>query len=487
MASVEAQYNMGVALQTQGKLDESMSLFQKAVDIAPNSIATLNNMASALKEQGRLDEAIQYYRRALAINPSSSEIYSNLLLTMIYAASVSPEDLAATAAAFGRDLADPLLRRRPFANDRNPDRKLRVGYVSPDLYGHAVSYFLEPLVKAHDRANFELFAYSNSHLEDNVTARLKQSFDHWRDIRTLNDDETADLIEADKIDILVDAAGHTAGNRLLVFARKPAPVQVSWIGYPASTGMRAIDYRITDIHAEPPGMTENLNTEKLWRLPRFFCCYGAHENSPAVIDHPPFEDNGCITFGCFNNFSRVTDPVLAAWARIMEKAPDSRLLLEIRGIESPQFRAGVQERLQRAGISLSRVILEQRKRSNQFVLYNKIDIALDPFPCVGGTTSMDTLWMGVPLVTLAGRHFLSRIGMTALTNAGLPELIASDADQYIEIASALAQDKERLRALRHGLRDKVARSPLMDQAGFARDMETAYREMWRRWCAETPS
>jgi protein O-GlcNAc transferase len=261
-------------------------------------------------------------------------------------------------------------------------------------------------------------------------------------------------------------------------------VQVTWLGHPATTGMKAMDYRITDRYTEPEGMTEHLNTEKLWRLPEIFCCYQAHESNPAVIDHPPCEDNGYITFGCFNNFSKVTDPVLEAWARIMANVPDSRLLLEIRGIDSPPFRAAVEERLRRFGLPLERIILEPRKKENQFVLYNRIDIALDPFPCNGGTTSMDTLWMGVPLVALEGKHFVSRMGITILSNAGLPELVAPAVDQYVALATDLALNRDRLRGLRHNLRQRVEGSPLMNQTVFARDMEAAYREMWRRWCVE---
>jgi predicted O-linked N-acetylglucosamine transferase (SPINDLY family) len=402
---------------------------------------------------------------------------------MVYAASVSPQELAATAREFGERLADPLRQQRPFVRDRDPERKLRIGYVSADFREHPANYFFEPLLKLHDRQTFEVFAYYNLAQGDNITARLKQEFDHWRDVHVLSDGAVANLIEADEIDILVDLAGHTGHSRLLVFARKPAPVQVTWLGYPATTGMVAMDYRITDSYAEPPGMTEHLNAETLWRLPEIFCCYAAHENSPDVIDHPPFEDNGHITFGCFNNFAKVTNPVLETWARILAQATESRLLLEILGLESPKFRAEVETRLQRCGLPLDRVILEPRKRSNQFVLYNRIDIALDPFPCAGGTTSFDTMWMGVPFITLAGEHFVSRMGVTILANAGMPELIAKNTDEYVSLAVNLALDKDRLRFLRHDLRQKVAASPLMNQPAFARNMEAAYREMWRKWCA----
>ena len=263
----------------------------------------------------------------------------------------SPQELAATAREFGKTLADPFMRSRPMIRDRDINRKLRVGYVSPDFREHAVNYFFEFLLKWHDREQVEIFAYSSAVLEDNTTARLKPKFDCWRNMRALSDDRAADLIEADKIDVLVDLAGHTADNRLMVFARKPAPVQITWLGYPATTGMKAMDYRISDHFAEPEGMTEHLNAETLWRLPETFCCYNGHENSPAVIDHPPFEDNGYITFGCFNNFSKVTDFVLNAWAQIMAQVQNSRLLLEITGLEGRQFRASIEERLKRAWLT----------------------------------------------------------------------------------------------------------------------------------------
>jgi predicted O-linked N-acetylglucosamine transferase (SPINDLY family) len=479
--SAEAHCYLGATLQLQNKFDAAITHLDQARALDPKSATILDHMGTAIKDKGKLEEAIGYYRRALELSPDFAAINSNLLLTMVYAASVSPRELADEAREYGRRIADPLLRARPLLRDKDPERKLRVGYVSPDLRDHAVTYFVEPLIKLHDRKKFEIFAYSNALYEDHVTERLKQEFDVWRDIRKLSDDEAADLIEADKIDILIDLAGHTGYNRLPVFARKPAPVQVTWLGHPATTGMKAMDYRITDPYAEPEGMTEHLNTETLWRLPEIFCCYGAHESNPAVIDHPPFEDNGYITFGCFNNFSKVTDPVLEVWAKIMAQIPDSRLLLEIRGIDSPPFRDSVEERLRRFGLPMERVILEPRKRSNQFVLYNKIDIALDPFPCAGGTTSMDALWMGAPFVTLAGNHFVSRMGVTFLTNIGLPELIAHNAGEYVKIATDLARNKDRLRALRHNLRERVTASPLMDQERFTRNMEAAWRGMWRKW------
>ncbi len=480
----KAYDNIAACYDILGEYEEAYHYNQKALALDPKDPIIYANMASTLKGLGKLDEAINTIKKSIKLSPEKAFVYSNLILTMLYASFVSAEELAETSRQFGRDIADPHIRNRPFTNDRNPDRKLRIGYVSPDFRYHAVNFFLSPIYK-HDPQNFELFAYSKVELEDPVTENLKRHFDHWRDIKHINDDAAADLIEHDKIDILVDLAGHTANNGLMVFARKPAPIQVTWLGYTATTGMKAMDYRFTDPYAEPEGLTEHLNTEKLWRLPDIFAAYTPRPNSPDVIDHPPFEDNGYITFGCFNNFTKVTDPVLEAWSKILSQVPNSKLMLEITGLQGPKVRKNVEERLVQHGISLDRAILEVRKPENQFVLYNKIDIALDPFPAVGGTTSMDTVWMGVPFVSLAGKHFGSRMGVSILTNAGMPELVAQNMDDYVSIATDLAKDHERLKKIRHNLRDRVAKSPLMDENRFVRNMEAAYRQMWQKWLSET--
>jgi protein O-GlcNAc transferase len=478
---VEALNNLGANLRKKGKLHEAVSCYRKGLAAQPNSLEILGNFSTSLRECGELNEAIIYLKRAVSLQPSANN-YSVLLMGMIYASSVTPEELADTARAFGEKITPPQPDEKFSDHNNDSQRKLRIGYVSPDFCNHVVNFFFEPLLTNHDRNNFEIFAYSNNVSDDSITARLKEKFDHWRTITTMTDDQAANAIENDQIDILIDLTGHTANNRLPVFARKPAPIQATWLGYPATTGLTSIDYKITDRLAEPEGMTEHLNTEKLWRLPDFFCCYRPHVARPEAIDHPPFEDNGYITFGCFNNFVKVTDPVLEAWARIMENIPDARLMLEIHMIDNPELHEDVEKRMTRFGIPMDRVILEPRKPSNQYTLYNKIDIALDPFPCVGGTTSMDTLWMGVPLITLAGRHFTSRMGVSILTNAGLPELIAHNTDEYVKMATDLALDHDRLRRIRHNLRDRVEASPLMNQEAFTRNMEKAYRQMWEIWC-----
>lgn len=478
--SAKAYDNVAVCYDYLGEYEEAYQYNQRAIKLDPKDPIIHANMASTLKSLGRLDEAVSLIRKSLSLAQEKAYYYSNLILTMLYASSVSAKQLYEESCEFGKKVADPLIRNRPFLNDRAPTRKLRIGYVSPDFRRHAVAYFLPPIFMR-DENNFEIFAYSKVELEDAVTENIKGYFDHWRDIKRMSDDAAADLIENDRIDILVDLAGHTANNGLMIFARKPAPVQVTWLGYTATTGMKAIDYRLTDIHAEPVSLTEHLNTETLWRMPDIFAAYSAKENSPAVIDHPPFEDNGYVTFGCFNNFTKVTDPVLEIWAKIMENVPEARLMLEITGIQSKKIRSDVEKRLAKHGLPLDRVILETRKPENQYALYNKIDIALDPFPAVGGTTSMDTLWMGVPFVTLAGEHFGSRMGVSILTSAGLQELIAENKEEYVCIASSLANDHARLKDMRHNLRDRFAASPAMDKEKFARNLHAAYRHMWQKW------
>ncbi|MGB4057321.1 MAG: tetratricopeptide repeat protein, partial [Alphaproteobacteria bacterium] len=327
-SSPEILNNMGTIYNLLTRYEEAMDCYDKALAFDPNSANTFNNIGTTLKNLGRLDEAIETYKKAIELDPGRAEIHSNLLLVMNYSASVKPEELTAEAQKFDI-IAKPFLRTRKMVRNFDPDRKLKIGYVSADFRSHAVHYFFEPLLNLRDSKQFEIYIYSNTEMEDEVTARLKKKCDHWHDIQTMSDEAVAILIESNKIDILMDISGHTGGNRLMAFARKPAPIQITWLAYPATTGLTAMDYRITDSYAEPPGMTEHLNTETLWRLPEIFCCYQADKNSPPVIDHPPFEDNGFITFGCFNNFSKVTDPVLSIWGKIMAQVPDSRLLLEI--------------------------------------------------------------------------------------------------------------------------------------------------------------
>ncbi len=480
----EAHNNLGNAFRETGRIDEAVRHYQEALRLKPGYAGALSNFAGTLKSQGKIAEAIEKYRAAISLQPDFIDAHNNLIMLLGYSAEVPHQELVDQARRFNGDMAAPLLRRRPFANVPDPDRRLRVGYVSGDFRNHAVNYFFEPLLQHHEHHNFEFFAYANMNAEDQITTRLKGGFDHWRHIRALSDDAACDRIEADGIDVLVDMSGHMALNRILIFARKPAPVQATWLGFTTTTGVAAIDYRITDPYADPPGMTEHYNTETLWRLPATFCVYQPRAGIAEPIDHPPRDDNGFATFGCFNNFTKVNDRTLRRWAEILARAPEARLLLEIVGIDSEEFRRETEARLVRLGLPLDRVILEPRRRSNQYVLYNKIDVALDPFPFNGGTTSLDALWMGAPVITLAGEYFTARMGVTILNNVGLPELIAQDEAAYVDLAVQLATDASKLRAIRHNLRQTMAASRVMDFARFARDIEAAYRGMWQAWCAK---
>ncbi len=458
---------------------------QRAVALDPGLSNAHNNLGCSLKSLGRLEEAIASFDRALESDPGHVTAHSNRLFAKLYIESVPHADYAADARRFGARFADPLLRRRPFANDRDPNRRLRVGFVSGDLCTHAVVRFLEPFLQHLDRGQFEPRAYMTQAAEDAVSARLRTLFDGWHNIAGLDDDEAADLIEGEGIDILLDLAGHSAGHRLLVFARKPAPVQITWIGHPATTGLRAIDYRLTDEYLDVTGVTESLHTEALWRLPGVAGTYAAHDTIPAVRAHPPFEDNGFVTFGVMNRFEKIGDNALAAWAEILRALPDARLFMVVADVETAAIRAQVEARLSMAGIPLDRVRLHPRVNA-YFELYYEFDIGLDPFPYNGGTTSFDTLSMGVPYIALRGGHAAARVGASILQVLGLEELAAETPADYAARAIALARDPDRLRAIRSDLRERIFSSPLMDQTRFAGEVGDAFRAMWQRWIEATP-
>ncbi len=479
----EALNNLGTLFYNDGQVEEAIVCYGKAIAAHPDSADAWTNLGNAYHKQGKPDLAIACYRKVIASKPEFLNVHHSMLMAMQYSSSVTPEEMTEAHVAFGKQFEPPLSKTwQPHANERDPRKRLKVGYLSPDFRQHAVAFFIEPILAQHDRTQFEVFCYYNHTATDTVTKRLQSLADHWVPCKFMTDDQLAERIRADGIDILVDLAGHTGGNRLLAFARKPAPIQVTYLGYPATTGLTAMNYRITDAYAEPPGMTEAFNTETLWRLPDIFCCYRAHGNSPDVIDHPPLQDNGFVTFGCFNNFSKVTDQVLSLWSKILQRVPNSHLLLEIADLDNGTLRADTETRLTQLGLPIERVTLMSRRPENQYTLYNRIDIALDPFPCNGGTTSLDTLWMGVPFVSLPGRHFSSRMGISILTNAGLKELVATSEENYVEIAVKLATDLPHLTTLRDSLRARVQASPLMDAPRITRQMEQAYRGMWERWC-----
>lgn len=467
-------FRHGTALQHAGR----------AIALNPGLSSAHSNRGSALMSIGRMRDAIASFDLAIQLDPSKQFIYSNRLFAKLYSGHVPPTEYLADAQAFGRLFADPVLRRRAFLNVRSADRCLRIGFVSGDLCNHALVRFFEAFISAFDRSRFETFAYMTHASEDAVSERLRPAFAGWHNISGLDDDEAADLVERDRIDVLVDLSGHSAGNRLMLFARKPAPVQVTWIGHPATTGLTAIDYRLTDAVTDPPGLTEPLHTERLWRLPRVSATYRGPQDIPEVRERAPCEDNGYVTFGCFNRFTKVSDETLATWGRILSAVDTARLFIVVADVEAPDVRSEVETRLVHAGLPLERVILQARVNGDYYRLYHGVDIALDPFPYNGGTTSYDTLRMGVPFVTLAGTHAAARTGVTVLSAVGLTELIAEDLDRYVEIARDLAGDRDRLRGMRDGLQRRLLSSALMDHRGVAEEVGDAFRAMWRVWLAE---
>ncbi len=367
------------------------------------------------------------------------------------------------------------------ANDPTPDRPLRVGYVSPCFRDHIVGRHVWPLLNRHDHAEFAISLYADVGKRDDLTDKMRMSADHWCTITGLPDHQVAERIRCDGIDVLVDLNLHMTGGRLAVFAQKPAPVQVTFAGYPGSTGLDAIDYRLTDPHLDPLGMHDEWYAEASYRLPHSFWCYDPQTEQPDVGPLPA-EEAGFVTFGCLNNFCKVNKEVLAVWAQVMAQVPRSRLVLLAK---QGSHRQQTIDCLEARGIAPERITFcSSRPFLEYLALYQQLDIALDTFPYNGHATSLDAFWMGVPVVTLVGNTVVGRAGLSQLANLDLPELAAATPDAFVRTAVALAHDVPRLKSLRQGLRQRMQRSPLMNSAGFTQGVEQAYRHMWRNWCGE---
>jgi predicted O-linked N-acetylglucosamine transferase (SPINDLY family) len=478
-AEAEAVNNLGHLLHRQDRLAAAEAHYRDAIRINPGYAEPHTNLGNLLKDRGELDDAIAAYRRAIALRPDLPYLHSNLLLTLHYHAGFSPADIAREHRAWAERHVAPLTAaRRPHENDPEPDRRLRVGYVSPDFREHPVARFLLPLLREHDRRQVEVFAYSDVTTPDAVTAIVRNHVDRWRDVALLGDEQLADRVRADSIDILVDLASHSGHNRLLTFARKPAPVQVSYLAYCSTTGVDAIDYRVTDRFLDPPGESTHYIETSL-HLPNCYWCYCA---PPLRNSVPPTTQRlpGPPTFGCLNNFAKVTDITLELWTRLLRRVPEARLLVYAR---AETHRDRVRRALREARVEESRAaFVGHQPLADYLATYRLIDVALDPHPYGGGTTTCDALWMGVPVVSLAGRTAVSRAGSTLLANVGLERLVARNEEQYVELAAALIRDASALAALRRELRERIESSPVMDAKRFARDLETAFRRVWRVWC-----
>jgi len=479
--------NIGVQLAQANRYSQAAECFRRAIDAAPDSVDAHRNLGEVLHGMGHLDDSLAAYRKALQLDPKRADVHSAMLFTMLAHPDLGDETIYREHRQFdtvhGALIASTI---RGHGNDRSPGRRLRVGYVSPDLREHAIAFFLEPLLANHDRKEFEVVCYQCVAYQDEVTARLKSHGHGWRELHDKTDEQAAEMIRADGIDILVDLSMHSPNNRFLVFARKPAPVQASYLAYAGSSGLGAMDWRVTDAIVDPPGMTESFHSEELLRLPRSFWCYRAPEQAPRVTE-PPARKATHVTFGSANALAKINGRVLETWGEILGAVPGSRLSFKARGCEDPAVCRELAEALGRHGVEASRLDFQGWTDLRGYLeFFGRIDIALDSFPFAGGTTTCHALWMGVPVITLAGptaHRPASRVGASILSNLKLPELIAEDEEEYVRIACELARDQDRLAGLRAGMRQRMSDSPLCDEAGITRELEIGYRQIWKRWCA----
>ncbi|MCC6428423.1 MAG: tetratricopeptide repeat protein [Phycisphaerales bacterium] len=509
----EVHSTLGSILAMMGRAKEAVPILERAIALAPASTNARLGLANALADLNRHSEVVDQSRAGLAIRPDDQELAVKLTLGLLncghaeeavdiatralsnrpddqvlaswrafalnYLPDPDPLEIRAAHERFGRLLEGQVRSQTGFTPAVPPaaDRPLRVGIVSPDLRTHSVAFFAEPLLRHTDRSRIELYCYSTAKREDQTTQRLKPMATQWRSVATLSDTDLAARIRADRLDILLDLAGHTSDNSMPVFAARPAPIQASWCGYPATTGLSGISYRLVDSITDPPG-SEVHCVERLIRLDPCFLCYQAPAEAPPVAPSPVLADKH-ITFGSFNTLLKLNKGVVSVWASILQAVPGSRLLLKATQLADPRVRADTVQRFVGAGIEASRVEVVEATASqmDHLALYGRIDIALDPFPYAGTTTTCEAMWAGVPVITLAGRSHAGRVGVSLLRNTGLDELIAADIPSYIKLATSLAGDTARLTSLRSSMRDRIAASTLCDGPAFARRFEAALRQM----------
>lgn len=486
----EAWNNLGHVTQDAGRLVEAEACFRRAVDVAPDLALAWNNLGGAILNTGRIGEAIACFRRAVDTDLTFSVAHSNLIFALDF--SLDPLQNGGFIAHQAErrrwfDLHGRALRQTatPYRNNPDPDRRLRIGYVSADFHRHSASACFGPVIRHHDRSQVDAICYASGTVQDSVTESIRAAATSWHEIGNVPDEALAERIRADGIDILVDLSGHSAGNRLLTFARKPAPVQVTAWGHATSTGLETMDYLFADPVVLPTAQ-RRLFVEAVYDLPCFIT-FEAPDDAPAVEPRSS-ENNVSCTFGCLNKLAKVTDSVLALWAQILAAVPDSRLLLKDGALGDAAVRSLMLERAVRYGIAADRLTLRGRTPHHEHLqAYSEVDIALDPFPQNGGISTYEALWMGVPVVALLGRSIASRVAAAVLSATGLPEWIASDELGYVDIAIARARDVAGLRRSRGRLRDQVSGSAAGDPVRYTRAVEDAYRTIWRRWCRERTS
>jgi predicted O-linked N-acetylglucosamine transferase (SPINDLY family) len=512
-----AYANLGSTAYDMGQFHDAIRCFRTALSIDPNNLATRNSLGAALKETGDLQSAIQefeqvlasdpdyalayinlgnvarelgqpelaieYFRKILERDPRQDRLHSNLLFAMLMVPGYSQDEIFAEHLRFAAQFEAPLRACWPtHDNPRDKHKRLKVGYVSGDFRNHAVAYFIEPVLAKHDKSQVEIFCYYNNHQDDDLTRRFAALSDHWVLCNGLSDEELAARIRQDGIDILIDLSGHTRHNRLMTFARKPAPIQITWIGYPATTGLAAMDYRITDANYDPEGMTERYHTETLLRLPMAGLFKPVANRPP--INALPALTQGVFTFACLNNLAKITEENIALWSQILSALPHARLML---GNVDDLARPRLVDLFAKYGIGEERLVLHQKMALGDFLaLHQQIDLALDPFPYPGGTTSLHALSMGVPVITLAGDSPVSLCGAGIMRNAGLPEFITTSPQEYMQRAIAFASDLPRLEQIRQSLKGGNSIQSASDKSNFTRQLELVLRQVWEKWCDTKP-
>jgi len=479
----QAYNNRGVVLQELEQLDKALNSYEQAIQLKPDFAEAYNNRGNTLKEIGQVDEAIDSYDKAIQFKPDYAVAYSNRNFALNYSSELTQTDIFQKHLEFEKQFGRKILENKlnPLFSKRRNTR-LKVGYISADFNNHSVGYFFEPLLKSHDKGSIEVYCYYNNARADDTTKRLMEESEHWRSIVGMNDKDVVNLIRKDSIDILVDLVGHTAKNRLTVFTYKPAPIQVTWLGYPNTTGLSAIDYRFTDDVVDPIGRTDDLHSEKLIRLQNGFLCYQGDKLLPPNSALPCLKREH-ITFGSFNNLSKVTHQVVKIWSKILQSVPNSHLLLKSKQLSDAKTKSRYIEMFKHEGIPENRLELYSwlPGKEEHMELYNSIDIGLDPFPYNGTTTTCEALWMGVPVITMFGNLHAGRVGASIMTHANLENLIAMGTDEYVNMAVKYANNTDYLVKLRNELRSKILRSALCDNNAFAKNIEKAYQEMYGQY------
>jgi protein O-GlcNAc transferase len=483
--------NLSSACYHLDDLDEGVEAAEKALAISPGDSMALTNLGTIRKAQGRVKQATALFQRALEADPNNLTSYTNLLLVMLYDENVTVQQVFDVARGFALRHESPLVPRWPVHDNLPlPERRLKIGFLSPDFTSHAVMYFAEPVLTRLPRQHFEICCYFTLAAGDVVTERIKLLADRFRHVPQKDPAQTARIIQSDGIDILIDLAGHTAKTGLPAMAYHPAPVQVTWLGYPGTTGLRSIQWRITDHTADQQG-ADPLYSEKLVRLPGCFAVYRPHVRHPLhhfdpeyQVAPPPVLRNGFITFGSCNNIAKIGERAVQVWSRILQQVPGSKMLVEGKDFSNPGATLQLRNQFERHGIESNRLIFVQRDTRRQYLAYHDIDIALDTFPLTGGTTTFDCLWMGVPIVSLVGRNFRERLSTTILYHGGFQEFLCANVDEYMERAVGLASDVGALADRRSGQRARMQASVLMDEPRFVRLFGQALRMIWRAWCKE---